>query len=191
MCSYDYAHRQGVHEISWEEFDRLAARLAEALASEEVDLIVGIARAGLFPATAVACALRRELYPVRVTRRFNDRVVHAAPVWKVPLPPAVAGQAVTVVDEIADTGETLRLVAAETHRLGAARVVTAALVSHSWAAPRPDATALVSDALVLFPWDRHVLIDGEWRPHPELVEALAAQDAAGDGDEPRIPAAPG
>lgn len=31
------------------------------------------------------------------------------------------------------------------------------------------------DTLVLFPWDRQVLIDGQWQDHPELVAALAAQ----------------
>ena len=88
----------------------------------------------------------------------------------------MAGQTVAEIDEIADTGETLRLVAAEVARLGA-RVVTATLVSHSWAGP-PDLTALVSDALAFIPWDRQVLIDGQWQPHPELVAALAAQAPA-------------
>ncbi|MGH2600153.1 MAG: hypothetical protein ACRDJ9_12305, partial [Dehalococcoidia bacterium] len=60
MQSYDYANRQGVHPISWEEFAALSSRLAEGLAPEAIDLILGVARAGLFPATAVACALRRE-----------------------------------------------------------------------------------------------------------------------------------
>ena len=54
MQSYDYAHRQGVREISWDEFAGLAARLAEQLALARVEMIVGTARAGLFPATAVA-----------------------------------------------------------------------------------------------------------------------------------------
>jgi hypothetical protein len=54
-------------------------------------------------------------------------------------------------------------------------VVTAALVAHTWAAPRPDAVALLTDALVLFPWDRRVLADGQWQPHPELAEALKLQ----------------
>ncbi|HLI05639.1 MAG TPA: hypothetical protein VKV40_03640 [Ktedonobacteraceae bacterium] len=72
MKSYDYAHRQGVRSISWEESARLSARLAEQLDRARVEVIVGIARAGLIPATIVACDLRREMYPVRVTRRVND-----------------------------------------------------------------------------------------------------------------------
>jgi uncharacterized protein len=178
MQSYDYAHRNGVVPISWEDFAAMTRTLSERLAAEKIELIVGIARAGLFPATAVSCALRRELFPVRLTRRENDRVVYAAPVWRTPVPKVVAGKAVALIDEIADTGETLRLAADELQRHGAQRVVTAALVAHSWASPPPQVVAMTSDALVLFPWDREVYSDGQWRPHPELEEALAAQVAA-------------
>ncbi len=175
MQSYDYAHRQGLEDITWARFYQLSQRLAEAVAARGVDLVVGVARTGLFPATAVACMLRGEFYPVRVTRRAYDRVVSSRPLWKVPVPDAVQGQRVAVIDEIADTGETLALVAEEVRARGAADVVTACLVAHSWANPMPDVVALVSDALVLFPWDRQVYTDGRWTPHPELVEALAAQ----------------
>src|ERR1051325_5716598 len=140
-----------------------------------VEIIVGTARAGLFPATAVACALRRELYPIRVTRRVNDQVTFKEPVWKVGVSPEVAGKVVAVVDEMADTGETLALIAAEVEKQGASRVITATLVSHSWAKPKPDYVALVSDALVIFPWDKQVYIEGAWQLHPELEAALRLQ----------------
>ena len=175
MQSYDYAHRQGITEISWSRFAELSSTLTERLAAEHVQVIVGIARAGLFPATLIACGLRCEFYPVRVTRRVNDRVTYAQPAWKVDLSPEVRGQTVAVIDEIADTGETLGLVARRARALGAARVITASLVSHSWADPAPDVAALVSDALVLFPWDRQVYVQGRWQDHPELAEAIAMQ----------------
>jgi hypoxanthine phosphoribosyltransferase len=175
MKSYDYAQRQGVRNISWEEFACLSAMLAEQLEQAGVEVIVGIARAGLIPATTVACNLRREMYPVRVTRRINDEVRYASPVWKVPVSPEVAGKVVAVVDEIADTGETLALVAESARAQGAARVVTATLVSHSWASPPPDFCALVSDELVIFPWDEQIYSEGRWQPHPEIIAALKAQ----------------
>jgi hypoxanthine phosphoribosyltransferase len=175
MQSYDYAQRRGVRPISWDMFMSLATQLAEGLSRADVDMIVGVARGGLIPATTVACALRRELYPVRITRRVDDEVHFSTPVWRVPAPSAVAGKAVAVVDEIADTGETLALVAHSVREHGAATVVTACLACHSWANPVPDIAGLVTDELVVFPWDRRVLIDGRWQLHPELVAALAAQ----------------
>jgi hypoxanthine phosphoribosyltransferase len=142
------------------------------------DAVVGIARAGLFPATLVACGLRCELYPMRVTRRLNDNVVYDRPTWQVDVSPHVRGQRVAVIDEIADSGETLALVADRVEELGAAHVVTACLVAHGWADPMPDVVARVTDALVLYPWDRRVYMEGRWQAHPEIEAALAKQ-----GDE--------
>lgn len=181
MQSYDYSHRSGVEPITWERFVSLCGSLAERLSERGVDAIVGIARAGLLPATTIACALRCDLFPVRITRRSQDKVVHRHPVWLVDVAPQVEGRRVAIVDEMADTGETLRLVAERVRELGAREVTTAALVSHSWADPAPDLSGLVSDALVMFPWDQRVLVDGEWQLHPELVQALAEQSGPAGG----------
>jgi hypoxanthine phosphoribosyltransferase len=138
--------------------------------------VIGIARAGLFPATAVACTLRRELDPVRVTRRVNDVVQYKSPIWRVDVPATVASQRVAVIDEIADSGETLAIVAARALERGARQVWTLSLVAHSWANPQPDFTALNSDALIVFPWDRQILTKDGWQMHPELESAIRSQD---------------
>ncbi len=175
MRSYDYAHRTGVEAITWERFEELTRTLVEKLAPFKIDAVVGTARAGLFPATAVCLMLRREFYPVRVSRRFNDEVKFGHPQWIVDVAADVKGQIVAVVDEIADTGETLAVVAERVKQRGAQQVITAALVAHSWADPMPDVVALISDALVMFPWDQQVYTDGKWQSHPESVEALKHQ----------------
>ncbi len=176
MKSYDYAHRFGVRPISWDDFASLAKHLAELLEPFQPQVILGIARAGLFPATAVACSLRRELYPIRLTRRLNDEVVYDQPVWKTSVPQEVSGKVVAVVDEIADSGETLAMVAESARSLGAVQVVTASLISHSWSDPAPQVSALVSDEFIIFPWDQQVLDGGKWINHPEIVAGIQAQD---------------
>ena len=176
--SYDYTKRAGARELSWEDFAALAGQLTEALARRKIDTVVGIARGGLFPATAVACALRCELYPVRVTRRLHDEVVYDSPLWRVPVSPLVEGKAVAIIDDVCDTGESLALVAAQVRALKAERAVTAALIAHSWAEPAADVSALLTDELVIFPWDSSVYLEGRWQPHPEIERALRAQ--AGD-----------
>lgn len=175
MISYDYAHRQGVTQISWEDFGSISVTLAEMIEPYHPEIILGIARAGLFPATAVACWLCSELYPVRITRRLNDRVVYAQPIWKVPVPDQVADKVVVVVDEIADTGETLALVADAVRTRGAAKIFTASLFSHTWAKPVPDVVAQVSDAFIIFPWDKQRLVDRNWQLNPEIKAGLEAQ----------------
>lgn len=177
MQSYDYAHRSGVETITWERFVGLSRMLVEKLAPFNIEAVVGTARAGLFPATAVSLMLRRELYPARVSRRFNDEVKFHHPQWIVDVAADVKDRIVAVVDEIADTGETLAVVAERVKQRGAKQVVTASLIAHSWAEPMPEVVALVSDALVLFPWDEQVYIDGQWQPHPELIEALKHQSS--------------
>ena len=111
-----------------------------------------------------------------MTRRVNDRVTFEHPVWKVDVSADVVGKVIAVVDEIADTGETLALVAERIKEIGAVQVVTTSLISHSWAQPAPEIVALVTDALVIFPWDQHIYKDGRWLLHPELKEALSFQD---------------
>jgi hypoxanthine phosphoribosyltransferase len=175
MKSYDYAHRFGVRQINWDDFASLARHLAELLEPFQPDIILGVARGGLLPATTVACSLRRELYPIRLTRRMNDIVIYGHPVWKIPIPQEVAGKIVAVVDEIADTGETLAMVADSARELGAVQVLIASLVTHSWADPAPQISSLLSDEFIIFPWDQQVLDGGKWITHPEIDMALKAQ----------------
>jgi hypoxanthine phosphoribosyltransferase len=175
MKSYDYQHRDGIEPISWERLAELARVLAEKLAVENVEMILGIARAELFPAMLVSCALRRELYPVRMTRRIDDEVKFEKPVRRVNVPEIVKGLRVAVIDEIADSGETLALVASRARERGALHVVTGCLVSHSWAAPGPDHAALISDALVVFPWNKKTYTHDTWQAHPGMTDAVKLQ----------------
>ena len=179
MKPYNYTHRFGVRHISWDDFAALARNLAQLIEPYHPDLILGIARAGLFPATAVACSLRCELHPIRLTRRLSDQVISEQPVWKVPVPQEVAGKSVVIIDEIADSGSTLAMAAESARSLGAAQVITASLVKHSWADPAPQVCPLTSDAFIIFPWDQRVLVDGKWVIHPETEAGLKAQKQIG------------
>ena len=105
----------------------------------------------------------------------DDRVLYQQPVWKVAVPPDVAGKVIVIIDEIADSGQTLAMVAESAISLGAVQVVTACLVSHTWASPLPQISILLSDELIIFPWDQQVLVNGEWVIHPEIHAALKAQ----------------
>ncbi len=174
MLSYDYARRSGVIQVSWERFGELCRDLALAAAPYQPEAIVGIARGGWLPATVLACMLRCDLYPMRLSRREGGRVVHDTPLILLPPPAQVAGRRVLLLDDIADTGVTLSLGVRALKRGGAAEIRTAALVAHSWAEPQPDIVGLATDAFVVTPWDREVVQDGALVPHPDLAAALAA-----------------
>ena len=108
-------------------------------------------------------------------RRQDDVVVRETPLWLVEPPAAVAGRRVLVVDEMCSTGETLRLVRERALALGAAAARTATLYAHTWGADAVDYTGLITDELVLNPWDREIYRDGAFQFHPEYVSALAEQ----------------
>ncbi|MBA3948167.1 MAG: phosphoribosyltransferase [Herpetosiphonaceae bacterium] len=169
-----------VESINWERFEQLTHMLAEQIAPFDPQIIIGIARGGLFPATLLSFILRHELYPIRLAYHHDDS--EQPPIWLVPPPTKVDGRRVLVVHETAESGRTLALAAAEIRALGASQVRTASLYAHTWANPRPDYVALTSDALILSPWDRAIFIDGQWSTHPELSAALHNQST--DADAP-------
>jgi uncharacterized protein len=175
MKPYDYKHREGRKKITWKTFGNLTRRLSELLAKKNIDIIIGIARAGLLPATTVSCMLGKEMYPVRLTRRYHDTIVRETPEWKVRIPPSVLeGKTIVIIDEITDTGTTLAMAKAEAEKCTPRLVFTATLITHSWADPKPDYYVQETDALVLFPWDYHIYKEGKWIIHPEYKAAMAA-----------------
>lgn len=173
--SYDYSTRGGVRAISWNDFHGLVKALVRAVAPWKPRIILPIGRGGYYPGTLMAHMLQTELYPVRLSRRERDVVVRATPQWLVPPPAGVAGHRVLVVDEISSTGETLSLARARLLAMDVAEVRTAALYAHTWGVDAADYVALITDELVLNPWDRELYLDGEFKLHPEYTQALNEQ----------------
>lgn len=186
---YDYSTRDGVRPISWDDFHGLVRALAVAVAPWRPEVVLPVLRGGAYAGTLLAHLLQVEVYPVRLTRRQDDVVVRETPLWLVEPPPAVAGRRVLVVDEMCSTGETLRLVRQRALALGAAEARAATLYAHTWGAAAVDYIGLITDELVLNPWDREVYRDGAFRFHPEYVAALAQQGLAA-GPALLIPATP-
>jgi hypoxanthine phosphoribosyltransferase len=192
---YDYENRVGIRPISWEDFHGLCKGLALAVAPFEPEIILPIGRAGYYPGTLLAHMLQVELYPVRLSRRVRDVVTYQSPHWLVEPPAAVKDRRVLVVDEICASGETITMVKQRVEVLGARAVKSAVLYAHSWGVSAPDYIGLISDTLLLNPWDREILKEGAFQFHPEYVEALAQQGLAADAslliDAPAIRSAKG
>ena len=177
---YDYSTRAGVRPISWDDFHGLVKALAVAVAPWRPEVVLPVLRGGAYPGALLAHILQVEVYPVRLTRRHDDVVVRDTPLWLMEPPAAVAGRRVLVVDEMCSTGETLRLVRERALALGAAEARTATLYAHTWGADAVDITGLITDELVLNPWDREIYRDGAFRFHPEYAAALAEQGLAAE-----------
>ena len=104
------------HEVlSWDLFGRAARELAADVVADGFapDLILAIARGGLFVAGALAYALdvkNVHLANVEFYTGMDERL--PMPVMLPPVPSTVdlSGAQVLIADDVADTGETLRLV---------------------------------------------------------------------------------
>lgn len=102
-------------ELDWQLFGTASRELAELVAGDgfEPDLILSIARGGLFVAGALGYALDvKNLHVMNVEFYTGVDQRLDMPVMLPPVPSAVdlAGARVLVADDVADTGATLRLV---------------------------------------------------------------------------------
>ncbi|MBZ0305606.1 MAG: phosphoribosyltransferase [Anaerolineae bacterium] len=173
---YDYGSREGIKIISWQDFYGLCKGLALAASAYQPDMILGILRGGMYPATQISHLLRVDAYVIRLTRRQHDRVIHDDPQWVIKPPEEVKDQKILIVDEICSEGKTLQLAREEARRMGAKDIRCAVMYAHTWGQHLPDYIGLISDELIMNPWDREIVDAGTFILHPEYVHALQQQN---------------
>ena len=104
------------HELlSWVDFGAACRELATRIDADAFrpDLILGIARGGLFPAGALGYALGvKNLHVMNVEyyTGVDERLDLPVMLPPVPQPVDLSGSRVLIADDVADTGATLRLV---------------------------------------------------------------------------------
>jgi hypoxanthine phosphoribosyltransferase len=156
-----------VLEVDWTFFGELCRALALRIAGAyDPEIVLGIAKAGVIPGAVVASILQRDFASMAVTR-FGES---SRPTLVTAPPPSVRGRRVLVVDETCDTGETLKLALSAVRRLAPAAVRTA--VSFKTGAYEPDFYAMATESYVMLPWDREIIVDGEFVMRPEYAAKL-------------------
>lgn len=152
---------KGVLEVEWQLFGELSRALALKVSREfDPELVVGIANAGVIPGATIASILDRPFVSMTVSRRYRpDASVRETPAIFGEAPAAARGKRVLLVDETCDSGDTIRLAKAAIVNIGAEAVRTA--VGFRTGAFAPDFAAMTTDAAIILPWDRELLINGE------------------------------
>jgi len=159
-------------DLSWEMFGELCRALALRVAGDfEPDLVVGIARAGVFPGAVVASILRKDFFSLTISRREGGEVVRDRPAVLSAAPLQCRGMKVLLVDEITSSGETLRLGLDAIRDLGPKEVRTATSFTR-WRGYKPDFTAMETDATIIFPWDRKIYEGEELVVNPRYEEVI-------------------
>ena len=142
--------------LTWAGFGEAGRELAQQVADDgyRPDLILTIARGGLLPAGALGYALDvKNLVVVNVEFYTGVDQRLDVPVFLPPVPAAVhlAGFKVLVVDDVADTGETLRLVR-DVCADHVAEARTAVLYEKPRSAVRCEYVWRRTDRWIDFPW---------------------------------------
>ena len=177
---YDYENRVGMRRISWTDFHGLCKGLVVAISSFQPEIILPIGRGGYYPGTLIAHLLQVEMFPIRLSRRVDDIVTYQSPKWLVMPPKTVKNRRVLIVDEICSTGETISIAKEKVTAMGAQAVRSVVLYAHRKGASVPDYIGLITDALLLNPWDREIWKNGTFQFNPEYINALQQQGMSVD-----------
>ncbi|MHC5066699.1 MAG: phosphoribosyltransferase, partial [Planctomycetota bacterium] len=123
-------------------------------------------KAGVIPGAVVASILQRDFASMSVTRIGSA----VRPTLVTEPPPSVSGRRVLLVDETCDSGDTLKLALSAVKKAGPAEVRTA--VSLQTGRYAPDYCAMATEAFIILPWDREVIMDGELVLRPDYAAKL-------------------
>ena len=156
---------KGVINVEWPLFGELARGLALKVSrAYDPEIVMGIATSGVIPGAVIAAILNREFHSIIVSRRFRAETPRAEPAVLSAAPSEVRGRRVLIVDEVCDTGDTIRMAVAAVRNAGAADVRTA--VAFKTGDYKPDFHALATESTIILPWDREILVDGELGLNP-------------------------
>ncbi|MFQ5999968.1 MAG: phosphoribosyltransferase, partial [Candidatus Bathyarchaeia archaeon] len=142
---------------SWDQIYGLLLDLANKVrkAGFKPDVIVGVSRGGWPPARVMSDLLENPKL-ANVTAEFYVGVAETKgkPVITQPVSVPVRDKKVLVVDDVADTGESLRLVRAHLGEQGASEVKIATIYYKPWSVVIPDYYEKETKSWIIFPWER-------------------------------------
>jgi uncharacterized protein len=118
------------------------------------DIIVGIARGGLVPARILSDLLETPQLSFIEAKFYTDiQQTLQKPILKQTLSTPVSFKKTLIVDDIADTGESIKLVKTHLQQQGASQIETATLYQKPWSAIIPDFYEKQTTNWVVFPWE--------------------------------------
>ncbi|MEM2273125.1 MAG: phosphoribosyltransferase [Candidatus Bathyarchaeia archaeon] len=142
---------------SWDEIYEMLLTLADTIKRDSFnpDVIVGVSRGGWPPARVMSDLLGNvELASIRVEFYRNVSETGSEPVITQPLSLPVKGKSVLIMDDVADTGKSLKVVRDHVARGGAGSIKIATIYYKPWSIIVPDYYVRVTRRWIVFPWER-------------------------------------
>jgi len=142
---------------SWDQIYELLIGLTDKIKKDHYkpDLIVGICRGGWPPARVLSDLLDNpNLVNVRVEFYVDIKKTAEEPRIIQPISVSVKGKKVLVVDDVADSGKSLKLVREHLLEKGASDVRICTLYHKPWSIIVPEYSMRKTKAWIIFPWER-------------------------------------
>lgn len=142
---------------SWDQIYELLMILTDKIkeARYRPDLIIGICRGGWPPARVLSDLLDNpNLANVRVEFYIDIKETAEEPRIIQPVSVSVKGKKVLVVDDVADSGKSLKLVREHLVEEGASDVRICTIYHKPWSIIAPEYSMEKTEAWIVFPWER-------------------------------------
>jgi hypothetical protein len=146
----------GFEVPTWNQIYGMLLNLAEKIRKDKFkpDVIVGVCRGGWPPARVLSDLMcNPNLANVRVEFYLGVAETTEEPVLTQPVSISVAGKKVLVVDEVADTGKSLKLVKEHLIKQGAVEIKIATVYYKPWSIVKPDYYEKETSQWIVFPWE--------------------------------------
>jgi len=138
----------------WDYIYELCLELAEMIERSgfKPDMIVGIARGGWIPARLLSdFLLNPNVASMKVEFYVSIGETMKEPVITQDISVNIEGLKILVVDDVADTGKSLKLVKERLESMGAREVRVATIYYKPWSIFKPDFYVKTTDAWIIFP----------------------------------------
>ena len=142
---------------TWEQIYRSLLNLADRVrkANFKPDVIVGVSRGGWPPARIMSDLLENpEVANVKAEFYLGVAKTKGEPMITQPVSTSVANKKVLIVDEVADTGNSLRVVQSHLKERGATEVRILTIYYKPWSVVIPDWYEKETSRWIIFPWER-------------------------------------
>ena len=167
---------------SWDQIYEFCIQVANQIrrSSYKPDLLVAISRGGWIPGRILSDLLENpNIATIKVEYYIGIYKTRARPRITQPLPIEVKGKRILLVDDIADSGKSLKLVKKHLFDQGAADVKICALYCKPWSVVTPDFLAHTTDAWICFPHEIYetmkkiiLKLKGQGKLHEEIEAEL-------------------
>jgi len=141
---------------TWNQIYKMLLNLAEKIQKNgfKPDVIVGVSRGGWPPARVLSDLMGNpNLANVRAEFYLGVAETKGEPVLTQPVSMEVADKKVLVVDEVADTGKSLKLVKEHIVQKKAMEVKIATVYYKPWSIVKPDYYEKETSRWIVFPWE--------------------------------------